>query len=168
MLKGFDTAFDWNEFPEFVDAWVSAQKVVGEWAKDLSRLWDATWGNSFEMNIPYASRAEALQGLENGGIFEAWWDGWYQRAILTPAFGPVALAVFYDEQGDQEGFHLQIEFATKHKEFLVPKWSSDDNVEWDSGFSELNFRQQFATLDLHRLRAAAVDALQALKVRPLT
>ena len=166
MLKGFDTAFQWHEFPEFVDAWVAAQKVVGEWAKDLFDLWDQVWGAALEVEVPYASPVQAIKNLSNGGMYEAWQKGWYQRAVNTPSFGAVGLAVFCEERGGEAGFHLQIEFSQEQRRFSLPEWTTDDYIEWDSNFFELDYRQNVALLDVKSLRTAAVDALRELQLRP--
>lgn len=163
MLSGFDPAFDWGEFPKFVDAWVSAQKVVGDWAKDLFRLWDATWGAELSSVVRYASRELALEELANGGISEAWNYGWYARAVRS-GNTCVNLVVFYEVREGKKGFHLQVETPEEFKKLNIPGWETTDDLDLDGPFHPILVGEGIVTVDLVSLREDARRALEQLGV----
>lgn len=163
LLSGFDPAFGWEEFPKFVDAWLSSHKVAGEWAKDLFRLWDAAWGAEMSPTIPYASRAQALEDLADGGISEAWFDNWYARAIKC-GHHCVNLVVLYDERERQKGVHLQVEPPQGFKKLKIPGWEWDENADLDGPFRPFLIEDGIVTVDLEPLRDDARTALEQLGI----
>lgn len=168
MLSGFDAAFEWEDFPDFVDAWVSAQKVVGDWSKDFYRLWDETWGAVLAAPIPYSSRDQAIEHLCDAGIYEAWLEEWYSRSILYQG-QCVNLVIFKEEReiGKKESqscFRLQVELPKKPKRgFKILDWEQDDNV-FNGRFYPLSTRDVRTTLELDAIREEARTALKYLGI----
>lgn len=163
MLSGFDPAFEWEEFPKFVDAWVSSQKVVGDWAKDLSRLWDEVWGAEMSPIIPYTSRAQALEDLADGGLSEAWYKSWYARAIKC-ADQSVNLVIFYEEREGRRGIHLQVEPPEKSKNLKIVGWELNEDKDFDGPFHPLLIRDGSVTVELDAVREDARNALGQLGI----
>lgn len=158
MIPGFNAQFNYDDFPDYVQAWLSAQQTVADWATVLHDLWDQTWGMSFETEIPYIDRMLDDADLSDGGIAETWIDGWYGRKIQTK-WGPVQLVICRNVNK----FSLQVEFEEEGEKFSLKNWELDE-YELDSASVKATSQEKQALLDLTDLRDYARQALGKLGV----
>lgn len=156
MISGFNPQFEYSEFPDYVQAWLSAQQTVADWANMLHELWDQIWGASFQSGILYVDRMSSNADLSDGGIFEAWTEGWHGRHVQTK-IGPIQLVV-YSENND---FWLQVEFEEEGEKFSLTNWKLDD-YELDSPKVSTKRHENQASLNLTDLRDYAREALGKL------
>ncbi len=169
MAKGYDTEFSWDEFPEYVDAWLAAQQTVAEWCKTYSSLWEETWGFAVNGRFGYSDRAKSDDLLDVGGILECWWDNWSSRHIdignLT-----VGLIIYFDTTDLQLGIEFEAGSNKKHTkssknllEEMGWEFEDDDTDQmWTRKVRIKKERSAIASIDLRELQQDAKQAIDAL------
>lgn len=161
MTKGFDSDFEWSDYPVYVDGWLAAQQTVAEWNKAQFAIWDRVWGTAFDGEVIYDAGSTTADVFTRSGIAECWQDNWYGRHVKIGT-GVYNLCVVWNN----DSLFIEIEFvkAVPKKTFDTLKptgWQRNDD-ELDGPEVHIKKEGRTAFLPLVELQAHAREAVEAL------